>query len=74
MRTIDLYVKKKGISLPKVNSFSRIIKYRVKYMKTGMEYGCMQVENNILQALITNYYRAPKQLMKDAEVWYKVLH
>lgn len=71
---IDRYFKQKNIRKPKVNSISRLMKYTVKYIKTGMKYGLIGFENNILQALINDYWNRTDKITTDADVWYKVLY
>ena len=72
IRNIDQYLKK--IKNPKVNSTSRLMKYVLKYMKTGGKYGIVGFENNILQALISDYGKQSKRLVTDAEIWRRVLY
>lgn len=71
---INKYFKNLQIKSSKVNSVSRIAKYLVKYMKTGMDYGIVQFENKILQALIDEYSNQGNGLEKVADVWYRVLY
>ena len=62
------------ISTPRVNCFSRSLKYAIKYLRTGMQYGFIQFEDRILQALINDFSCEEERLNRDAEVWYKVLY
>ena len=74
VKNIDLYFKEKELDLPKVNSFSRVIKYSIKYMRTGMKYGYRQYEDNILQALLTDFCNGSERINEDADTWYRVLY
>ena len=74
VKCMDSYFCKKKISTPKVNSVSRLLKYTNKYLRTGMKYGLIQFEDNILQALITDYSCKSARLNEDAEVWHRVLY
>lgn len=74
VKSIDLYFKEKEINAPKVNSFSRIIKYTFKYIKSGMKYGYYKYEDNIVQALITDFWTESNRLSEDADVWHRVLY
>lgn len=64
----------KEIKKPKANSISRLIKYVLKYVKTGREYGIIGFENNILQALISDFGNQTERLKMDAEIWHRVLY
>lgn len=74
VKNIDLYFKEKELNSPKVNSLSRLMKYTVKYIRTGKKYGYRGFEDNILQALITDFSDRSAQINEDAEVWHKVLY
>lgn len=74
VRNMDLYFNEKEIKSPKVNSLSRIMKYTLKYMRSGIKYGFRQFEANILQALITDYWNKSECIEGDAEVWHRVLY
>lgn len=74
VKNINHIFTEKKISNPKVNSFSRLAKYYVKYTKTGMKYGHIGFEDQILQALITDFYLINQQIEKDAEIWHEVLY
>lgn len=74
VKNIDDYFKYKKLESPKVNSFSRSVKYGIKYLRTGRNYGYCKFENCILQALITDFADGVAQLREDAEVWHKVLY
>ena len=74
VQRMDQYFTQKGIKKPKVNSASRLIKYTVKYIRTGMKYGLTGFENKILQSLITDYWKRSDNLIADADVWHKVLY
>ena len=74
VKNIDQYFRKKELRRPKVNSVSRLIKYTLKYVKSGMEYGIFGFENNILQSLISDFWKKSEQLSRDADVWHKVLY
>lgn len=74
VKNVDEYLRRKGIKTPQVNSVSRLIKYTIKYMKTGMKYGIVGFENNILQALISDYWKKSERLNADADVWHRVLY
>lgn len=74
IKRIDQYFNEKNLKIPKVNSTSRRIKYIVKYCKTGMKYGIIGFENNILQALIEDYWKQSKRVFEDADIWYRVLY
>lgn len=74
VKQMDRYFKEKGFRRSKVNSVSRWAKYILKYLKTGMKYGLAGFEDNILQALIGDYWRQSGRLDTDADVWHKVLY
>lgn len=74
VKRIEYYFRKQGIRKPKVNSISRILKYTFKYLKTGMKYGVVGFENNILQALISHYWNQSDDVISDSEVWHRVLY
>lgn len=74
VKNIDLYFKEKGLNSSKVNSFSRLVKYTFKYMRTGMKYGYRQYEDKILQALITDFCERSERLNEVADTWYTVLY
>ena len=74
VKRMDLYFKKRQIRKPKVNSVSRVLKYILKYTKTGMKYGVVGFENNILQALIYHFGNELDDVIKDANVWHRVLY
>lgn len=74
VRNIDQYFQKNGIASPRVNSTSRVLKYLIKYMRTDMKYGLIGFENNILQALISDYEKKSDRVNMDADVWHKVLY
>lgn len=74
VKNIDRYFREKGITRPRVNSSSRVLKYAIKYLKTDMRYGVLRFENNILQALISDYWKKSKKINVDADVWYKILY
>lgn len=74
VKCIDTYFRRKKISTPKVNSVSRMLKYVIRYLRTGMQYGFIQFEDSILQALIKDFSNEEERLKKDAEVWHKVLY
>ena len=71
---IDILFKKLDIRKPKINSFSRLMKYRIKYLKTDMKYGLYGFENCILQSLISDYYEGNPKLYEDAKIWHIVLY
>lgn len=71
---MDCYFRKNQIVRPQINCFSRSVKYMRKYVKTGMKYGVVGFENNILQALILNFCRETDLVVRDAEVWHSVLY
>lgn len=74
VRKIDQYFRKKNLRTPKINSSSRLLKYILKYSKTGIKYGITGFENSILQALIEDYWKQSERLYEDADIWYKVLY
>lgn len=74
VKRMDYYFRKLKIRKPRVNSISRVLKYTIKYVKTGMRYGMVGFENNILQALIFHYWNQSEEVVTDAEVWHKVLY
>lgn len=74
VRRMDAYFGEKKLSIPKVNSVSRLLKYTIKYLRTGMQYGIIQFEDHILQALITDYSCKAVRLKEDAEIWHRVLY
>ena len=74
VKRMDQFFKQKQIKRPKVNSISRLFKYTLKYIKTGMKYGLIGFEDNILQALIADYWQKSEGLASDGEVWHRVLY
>lgn len=74
VKRMDQYLKQRQIRKPKVNSISRLLKYTIKYIKTGMKYGLTGFEDNILQALITDYWQKSDRLSADGDVWHRVLY
>lgn len=74
VKNIDLYFKEKELDSIKVNSISRLMKYTVKYIRTERKYGYRKFEDNILQALITDFSNRSVRINEDAEVWHKVLY
>ena len=74
VKNMDQYFRKKKIKEPKVNSASRLLKYILKYMKSGIGYGTIGFENNILQSLISDFWMKEERLSRDAAIWHKVLY
>lgn len=74
VKSMDRYFKEKGIKHPKVNSASRLIKYYIKYAKSGMKFGVVGFEDSILQALISDFCQKSARLSADADVWHRVLY
>lgn len=74
VKYIDQYFVENKIGIPKVNSFSRYVKYCWKYMKSGARYGIIGFENKIIQRLIYDYWSKSGKVMADAEVWHQVLY
>lgn len=74
VKNIDRYFCNIGLKKPKVNSCSRKLKYFIKYVKAGMKFGLIGFEDNILQTLITSYWKKLDELRYVAEVWHKVLY
>lgn len=74
VKNMDQYFTKKELKGPKVNSISRLLKYILRYMKTGIGYGIFGFENNILQSLIFDFWKKSDRLSKDADIWHKVLY
>lgn len=78
---LRLYVNKMAVlfsklslNKPHINNLFRTIKYSLKYLTTGMKYGLLNYEDNILQALILNYYKNLDKIKEDSDVWHKVLY
>lgn len=74
VQCIDTYFRKFNICSPKVNSLSRTLKYFIKYAKTGFGYGLSNFENNILQSIITDYYKGSSNVYYDSKIWHEVLY
>ena len=74
VKCIDHYFRDRKIGKPKVNSISRILKYTLKYAKTGVKYGVVGFEDCILQALISHYWNQTGDVIMDAEIWPRVLY
>lgn len=74
VKNMDQYFRKKEIKKPKVNSISRMMKHTLKYVKSGMGYGFLGFENNILQSLIFDFWKKSERLSMDADTWHKVLY
>ncbi len=71
---LNQYFIMQGIGKPQVNCTSRLVKYFIKYLKTGMKYGLIGYEEKIIQALITAFYQSNPELKEVADIWYKVLY
>lgn len=71
---INRYFQRIGLCKPRVNSFSRMVKYVVKYVKSGVAFGWIGFENRILQALIDGYCSQAPFQYRAAQVWHKVLY
>lgn len=71
---INSYFINKQIKNSKVNTFSRSIKYYLKYVKTGMKFGIINFEDNILQTLIDYFCTNNSKLIDAAKVWHRVLY
>ena len=74
VRNIDDLMQMHGLTKPKVNCSSRMLKYFIKYAKTGMNFGFIDFENKILQDLITKYHQRCPEVYDTAKVWYRVLY
>lgn len=74
IKAVDRYFIQRHMRKPKVNSVSRMVKYLIKYARTGREYGFIGFENNILQALISDYWQNSARIKLDADVWHRVLY
>lgn len=74
VKRVDYYFRNRKIRKPKVNSISRILKYTLKYVKTGVKYGAVGFEDSILQALISHYWNQTEDVIMDAEIWHRVLY
>lgn len=74
IKNMDQYFIKKEIKRPKGNTGSRLLKYTLKYMKSGMKYGIFGFENNILQSLISDFWTKSDRLSRAADAWHKVLY
>ena len=74
IKCTDDYLYDQNICKPKVNSISRNLKYFVKYYKTKSHYGILNFEDNILQAIITDYWMKSNKITYDAEIWHNVLY
>lgn len=74
VRNIDADFKRRGLTAPAVNSVSRMTKYCMKYMRTGMGYGLIGFEDRILQALIFGFHAQAPELGQTAQVWKRVLY
>lgn len=74
IKNIDCCFQVNRIKKAKVNSFSRFIKYMLKYIKSGISYGICGVEDNILQSLLSDFWQQSEWLYRDADVWHKVLY
>lgn len=74
VRNTDRIFAERKINKSGVNSLSRLIKYYIKYIKSGASYGLTGFEDKILQALISNYGKASPAVKKDAGVWHRVLY
>lgn len=71
---VDQYLKERRVCSPKVNSFSRILKYLIKYLKTGRPYGVLHFENKIIQDLISSYSNSNPKINEVANIWHRVLY
>ena len=70
----DALLKRMGLRRPRVNSLSRVAKYCIKYVKTGLKFGLFGFEDRILQELILDYYTGASALEQAARVWKRVLY
>ena len=71
---LNQYFIMQSIGKPKVNCSSRLVKYFLKYIKTGMKYGLIGFEDRIIQVLIIAFYENSPELKKVANIWHKVLY
>lgn len=71
---INRYFQRMGYDKPRVNSFSRMAKYAVKYVKSGVSFGLIGFEDGILQALIDGYCSQAPFQYRAAQVWHEVLY
>lgn len=74
VKKINQYFIAKSIKTPKVNSFSHLVKYYIKYIKAGTKYGLVNFEDKILQELIDGYCKNKSNLGNIADVWHRVLY
>lgn len=74
VKHMDRVFAEKKIVSPKINSLSRLAKYYIKYLKSGMKYGLCGFEDNILQSLITDYCNKSDKITEDANTWHNVLY
>lgn len=63
-----------GLTRSKTNSLSRVLKYIIKYVKSGCDYGMMRIENNILQNLIQGYVAGDEKIKTFAKAWHNILY
>ena len=70
----DRYMQTFGICRARVNSLSRIVKYVIKYLPTGVKYGFVNFEDRILQSLITQYHEGDENVTNTSHVWHSVLY
>ena len=73
VKSADIIFARLKLKKPKINSLSRNLKYWVKYIKITREFGLINFEDAILQALITDYYRDDPELPQVAKIWKRVL-
>lgn len=59
---------------PRVNCFSRNLKYFIKYLKVKAPFGFVEFENNIIDNLIVYYLSSMEKTRFVADIWHKVLY
>lgn len=60
---------------PRVNNLMRLIKYSIKYLRTGCKYGIVGFENQILSTLLDDFERGDNEsLYKAAFVWHNCIY
>ena len=74
VRSINAYFSSKKLLKSKVNSFSRHIKYMLKYMHVCGVSGLRGFEDRIIQGLLDEFEREDIKIIETAQIWHKVLY
>lgn len=75
VKNINQEFKAAQLETPRVNNLMRLIKYSIKYLKTGCKYGIAGFENKILSSLLDDYVSGDMDsLNKTARIWHNCIY